>query len=259
MSDRILSLAAGVCPETAPADFVDACATAGWEACGIWFDPETWTDAVATDVRARLDHHGMEALDMEPVFVTPNGDHGDRLIDAAVTVGASNILVVNYGAEADDFVLRFGELCRTSADAGLNCCLEFLPILSLKTLDEALDVIHQVNAPNAGILVDSHHLDRSGSSPADLAGIDPSVFRYAQLNDAPADPGPNLHADAMDNRSSPGEGELPLVDFVNALPANTPLSMEVRSAALRDAFPDPADRARSVLKATQLFLNLAGL
>lgn len=259
MTDRVLSLAAGVCPDTPPAEFVDACAEAGWNTCGIWFDPDTWTDAVAIDVRSRLAHHGMSALDMEPVFVNPGDDNGHRLIDAAATVGASNILVVNYGAEPDAFTQRFGELCQRADEAGLNCCLEFLPILSLKTLGEAVEVLRQVNAPNAGILVDSHHLDRSGASPADLVDLDPSFFRYAQLNDAPADPGPNLHADAMDNRCSPGEGELPLVDFVNALPAGTPLSMEVRSAALRNAFPNPVDRARSVREATEKFMAQAGL
>lgn len=254
-TNRLLSLAAGVCPETSPPDFVEACAAAGWKACGIWFDPDTWTDAVAADVKRRLDHHGMIALDMEPVFVGPDGDHGERLIEAAATVGARNILVVNYGADRADFVRRFQELCQCSAQVGISCCVEFLPILSLKTLGEAVSVLAEVDQPNAGILVDSHHLHRSGATPADLANIDPAVFRYAQLNDAALDPGPDLYADAVDLRCSPGEGELPLVDVVNAIPAGTPLSMEVRSAALRRDFPNPVDRARSVLVATERFFT----
>lgn len=257
---RILSLAAGVCPETAPADFVSACAEAGWNACGVWFDPETWTNAVARDVRQRLDDAGMIALDVEPVFVTPSGDHGQRLIDAAAAVNARNILVVNRGAEEGQFVERFAELCVMSAGANVGCCLEFLPIMSLKTLPEALKVVAAVDHPNAAVLVDSHHLDRTGATPADLADVDPKFFRYAQLNDAAADPGDDLLVDAVDLRSSPGEGDLPLIDLVDALPAELPLSMEVRSASLRATFPDPADRARSVLEATRRFFaenNLA--
>ena len=56
---------------------------AGWEACGIWFDAATWNDAVASEVRRRLDDTGLIALDMEPVFVTPAGDHGEAVIEAA--------------------------------------------------------------------------------------------------------------------------------------------------------------------------------
>jgi hypothetical protein len=49
----------------------------------------------------------------------------------------------------------------------------------------------------------------------------------------------------------PGEGELPLDDLLAQLPPATPLSVELRSAALRDDHPDPADRARALLAATQ--------
>ena len=72
-------------------------------------------------VRLRLDDTGLIALDMEPIFVTPDGDHGDAVIEAAATVGARNLLVVSRGVDDDRFVDRFGELCdlavRTASDA----------------------------------------------------------------------------------------------------------------------------------------------
>ena len=49
---------------------------------------------VASDVRRRLDDTGLIALDMEPVFVTPGGDYGEAMIEAAATIGARNLLVV---------------------------------------------------------------------------------------------------------------------------------------------------------------------
>ncbi|NDB06935.1 MAG: sugar phosphate isomerase/epimerase, partial [Acidimicrobiia bacterium] len=52
---RLLSIAAGVHPELAPADMVTTAAAAGWPACGIWFDGNTWTDATSREVRRRLD------------------------------------------------------------------------------------------------------------------------------------------------------------------------------------------------------------
>jgi sugar phosphate isomerase/epimerase len=81
---------------------------------------------------------------------------------------------------------------------------------------------------------------------------------YAQLCDGPARLQRADHAtflaDAIDGRSAAGEGELPLRDLLAALPANVPLSLEVRSKRYRDRYADPVERARAVLDATDRFL-----
>jgi sugar phosphate isomerase/epimerase len=253
-TDRLLSLAAGVCPETGPVDFVAACAAAGWEACGIWFDAATWDDAVAREVRRRLDDTGLIALDMEPIFVTLAGDHGDAMIEAAATVGARNLLVVSRGVDDDQFADRFGELCDLAAPHGIGCSLEFMAFMSVRDLPQALAVLDRVNRPNAGVLVDNLHLARTGGTVADVAAISPDRLPYLQLCDAPAPPPGDapgeLVVEALDGRLLLGEGDLPVTELVAVLPAPTALSMEVRSAALRSAFPEPTDRAREVLRTT---------
>jgi sugar phosphate isomerase/epimerase len=249
-TSRLLSLAAGVCPETGPADFVAACAAAGWPACGIWFDPETWTDGVAADVRGRLDDTGLVALDMEPVFVTPAGDHGDRMIEAAAAVGARNLLVVSRGVDDDRFAERFAELCDLAARHGIGCSIEFLAFMSVSSLRQAIDILDRVDRPNAGVLVDGLHLARTGGTPADVAAVAPERLAYAQLCDAPAAAPDDAYADALDGRTTLGAGGLPIRELVDALPRPTALSMEIRSAVLRSAFPDPTDRARRVLDTT---------
>ena len=249
MTSRLLSLAAGVCPDTAPADFVVACAAAGWSACGLWFDPETWTDAVASDVRRRLDDTGLVALDMEPIFVTPDGDHGDRMIDAAA-VGARNLLTVSRGVDDHEFSERFAELCDLAAPHSIGCSVEFLAFMSVSSLAQALAVLDAVDRPNGGVLIDALHLARTGGTPADVAAVAPQRLAYAQLCDGPAAAPADVYADAMDERAVPGDGEFPLAELVDALPATTALSMEVRSARLRTALPDPTDRARHVLATT---------
>jgi sugar phosphate isomerase/epimerase len=254
-SDRLVSLAAGVCPETAPAEFVTACAAAGWPACGIWFDPDTWDDGVSRDVRHRLDDTGLVALDMEPVFVTPDGDHGDRMIDAAASVGARNLLVVSRGVDDDRFAARFAELCDRAVAHGVGCSIEFLAFMSVSSLPQSLEILDAVDRPNGSVLIDALHLARTGGTPDDVRGIDPARLPYAQLCDGPADPPENAYWDAMDGRSIPGDGEFDLLGLLNALPPTTALSMEVRSAALREAFPDATDRARHVLDSTTNWLD----
>jgi sugar phosphate isomerase/epimerase len=186
-TSRVLSLAAGVCPETGPADFVAACASAGWPACGIWFDTDTWTDAVASEVRRRLDDTGLVALDMEPVFVTPDGDHGDRMIDAAAAVGARNLLVVSRGVDDDRFANRFAELCDRAEPHGIGCSIEFLAFMSVSSLRQSIEILDRVDRPNGGVLIDGLHLARTGGTPADVAAVAPARLAYAQLCDAPAE------------------------------------------------------------------------
>jgi hypothetical protein len=55
-----------------------------------------------------------------------------------------------------------------------------------------------------------------------------------------------LIREALHGRLLPGEGELPLDRLLAAVP-EVPISFEVRSAWLRDTFPDPVERARAVL------------
>jgi sugar phosphate isomerase/epimerase len=254
-TSRLLSLAAGVCPETGPADFVAACATAGWQACGIWFDADTWTDAVATEVRRRLDDTGLIALDMEPVFVTPDGDHGDGMIEAAAAVGARNLLVVSRGVDDDQFTERFGELCDLAAPHGIGCSIEFLAFMSVSSLGQSIDILDRLNRPNGGVLIDGLHLARTGGVPADVASLAPARLAYAQLCDAPAEAPVDAYFDALDGRSTLGDGGLPVRTLVDALPDHTALSMEIRSAALRSAFPDATDRARHVLDTTNAWFD----
>ena len=268
--DRLISLAAGVCPETGPADFVTACAEAGWPACGIWFDRDTWSGAVARDVHQRLDDTGLVALDMEPIFVMPDGggsgtgetgsvtDDGERIIEAAATIGARNLLVVSRGVNDAQFTERFGELCDTAAAHGIGCSVEFMAFMSVQTLPHAVAVLDAVDRPNGNVLIDNLHLARTGGSVADVAAVDPVRLPYVQLCDAPAtapDDVAGLVTEALDLRLNLGDGDLPVNVLVDALPAHTALSMEVRSAALRRDFPDPSDRARHVLTITRAALS----
>lgn len=254
-----LSLAAGVLPEFEPPEVVSAAAVAGFELVGIWFDPDTWSRARAREVRRRLDGCGVSALDMEPIFVTPDGDCGFELIDAAVEVGARNVLTVSAGLEPARFADRFGELCDHAAPAGITVVVEPTVLYSVSTLAEAQQVINLAGRPNGAILADNLHLDRAGGEPiAALRRLEPALLPYAQLCDAPvkpADPSRSgLFDDARDGRKLLGEGALPVREYLAALPAGIPLSLEIRSRQLRERYPDAAERAIRVRSNTTRFL-----
>jgi sugar phosphate isomerase/epimerase len=262
MSNHLLSLAAGVLPEFAPEQIVRAAAEAGYAATGIWCDMATWTDATTRAVAQQLRSGALQALDIEVIWIRPGREVTDaarRLIDVGGTLGARNVLIVSANPNLADTKTQFAKLCEHASSAGMRAVLEFLMIAEIKTLAQAVEVVTDVGHPAGGVLIDALHLTRCGATAADVARASPALFPYAQLCDAQAqllNTDYNTYlVDALDGRCAPGEGELPLRELLAALPANLPLSLEVRSKHYRDAYPDPVERARAVLAATKRFFN----
>jgi sugar phosphate isomerase/epimerase len=251
---RLVSIAAATLKDLSPAETVSVAASAGFGGSGIWFDPDTWNDSVAREVRARLGDSGVVALDIEPVIFSDTGDPGERLIDAAAAIGARYVLVASRLADLGAVTERFAALCERASPAGITLVLEFLPIFAVANLADAVGVVRAAAQANSGVLVDSLHLARSGGSPSDVAGLPGDLFPYIQVADAPLEPPDRslagLRDEALSGRSLPGQGALPLAELVDAVPG-VPLSAELRSSGLFATYPDPLDRARAVLAACQ--------
>jgi sugar phosphate isomerase/epimerase len=258
---RLLSLAAGTMLDVGPARGVEVAAATGFDAVGIWFDPDTWTSATTAAVADRLRATGVVALDMEPVILGREREPGDALIETAAELGVRHVLVAGGTADHAAVVDRFGALCDQALRAEIVVVLEFLPIFTVASLDEARRIVEAAARTNGGVLVDTLHLSRSGGSPSDLADVPKALLPYLQIADAPREPpGPThdeLRDEALHGRLLPGEGALPLVDTLRAVPS-VPLSLEVRSEPLMAAYPDPVDRARCVLAATERLVEAAG-
>ena len=249
-ADRLVSLAAGTILDVGPADAVTTAHEAGWPACGIWFDPGTWTDRTTELVRTRLRDTGMIALDIEPVILSGAGDPGDALIDAAIELAARYVLVASRVPPSTEVIDRFGALCDRAVDGGVTVVLEFLPIFGIGTLEQALSVVRSAGRSNGGVLVDTLHLARSGASATELPGVEARLLPYLQLADAPELPPdaslPGLVDEALHGRQLLGDGRLDIASVLDTVPG-VPLSFELRSRALVAAHPDPVDRARAVL------------
>ena len=52
---------------------------------------------------------------------------------------------------------------------------------------------------------------------------------------------------------APGEGSIPVAAMTRALPADLPISLEIRSLDYRERYPDPVERARVILERTRAF------
>ena len=100
------------------------------------------------------------------------------------------------------------------------------------------------------------HLGRSGATVAEIAALDPSMIGYIQLSDAPLKPAnPNYMDEATFDRMVPGEGELPLREYLSVLPRDVVVSLEVPSRALAKAGSSPRDRLERCVKAARALLD----
>ncbi len=143
--------------------------------------------------------------------------------ECAAELGAKQMSVLVSDPDEERRLERFCELCDRAAEFGLGANVEFVAITQLPSLKDALRLVTRANRPNGGIMVDTLHLIRSGSTVAELAAADPRWIGGAQFCDAPLTmPAERQLFEAISERMLPGEGELPLHEFVRALAARCP-------------------------------------
>lgn len=259
---RALALASGVVPELGPVETIRAAAAGGFAHVGLWIEPDGWTEATTAAVREALVETRLGVIDVEVIWLKPGPlDPAHlRILDIGLAVGAANALVVSSDPDDAGTIAKLRALCARVAGTGLRVALEFGLFTEVKTIGAASAILRAVDHPAAALLVDALHLTRSGGSAADVAGLPRAWLSYAQLCDAPmpgADPGDAaaILDEAVFGRLQPGAGELDLVGLIEALPIDLPISVELRSQALYDGWPDPAERARVTLDATLALLN----
>lgn len=257
-----ISLASGVVPEFGPVDTIEAARAGGFDMVGLWVDPAQWTAQDTRDSRAALAATGLPLLDVEVVWIKPDSADDDhrKVIDVGAELGAANVLCVSSDPDHARTADRLDMLCRHAEGSGIRVALEFGIFTEVKNLTAALAVLDRIDHPLKALLIDPIHVDRSGSSIAEVAKVDPALLPYAQFCDAPAvrpDPADFdavIH-DAINLREQCGDGALPLAALYHALPPGIPLAIELRSQALREAFTHPALRARAVADATRSWLE----
>jgi sugar phosphate isomerase/epimerase len=256
-----ISLASGVLPEFGPIETIEAAAAGGYDAVGLWVEPGIWTASQTQDCRSALADTGLELLDVEVIWLKPDSNMVDhmRSIDIGADLGAKNVLCVASDPDMAANAARLADLCTHAEGSGMRVALEFGIFTEVKNLRMAMALLDDVAHPLRALLIDPIHVDRSGSQIVEVAAVPESLLPYAQFCDAPAKrPDPayfeDIITDAIDLRMQCGEGGLPLTDLYRALPTGIPLSIELRSKALRDKYTDPNARAKAVAVATRRWL-----
>lgn len=263
---RLISLAHLTVMDADPLALIEAGAAGGFDAVGLRIVPPFPTDAIIPvigdlplqrRIKARLADTGLAILDVEAIWLHPDSDVAALLpaLDLAAEFDARHVLTVGNDPDRGRLADNLARLCAAAHQRGLRVMLEFIPYSEVRSLADAAALLAAVRPADAGLLVDALHLSRSGGQPADLASYDPALFSYGHLCDAPAAlPGPDgLRPEARGNRLYPGEGGLPLDDFLAAFPPGAPMAVE--APAMAHAALPPAQRARLVGDAVRAVLR----
>lgn len=184
------------------------------------------------------------------------GDDLAGLVEAAAELGSTYILVNGHDPDEHRTIDNITHLAALAARAGVKVGVEFVPFHSIRDLPGAVRIVQGARAANVGLVIDPLHLSRSGGHPNDLAAISPELISYGQLCDAPAERPSSLEgcmAEARSGRLYPGEGALPLREFMRNLPADCEIEIEVINAADAE-LPLPL-RAERIHRSVERFMS----
>lgn len=209
------------------------------------------------ETKAALTDTGLRLQDIEFVKITPDIDVAalERFIAAGAALGARHILTGPYDADHARLSDHLAEIADLAAPYGLSALLEFFPWTAVPDLATAAVVVGKAARPNAGILVDTLHVDRSNSF-SQIESVPAHWLPMLHLCDAPATKPTTtegLLRTARAERLPPGEGGIDIAAVLNRMPPDVRITLEVPMQSLTER-EGPEAVARHVHEAAVRFL-----
>jgi sugar phosphate isomerase/epimerase len=251
-----------------PIETIEAAAGAGFDAVGIRVCPrrpgDSYVGTVLGDAAAVRRLRGVLGTTRIPLsnvsayqfYPEVGWEDVAPVVELTAELGGEMIVANGFDPDLGRFADLLSRYAEAAAQAGIRVALEFMPYSAVRTVAEAKALVNRCAAPNLGVLVDALHLDRSGGTPSDIALLQPKEIAFAQLCDARRLRTPISNAELMQeartSRLPLGEGELPLSEFMDALPPDLELEYEVARADLVDA--PVLERARAAKADADRFL-----
>lgn len=256
---RLFSIAHLSLIETPPAELVRIAVQAGYDLVDLRLAPATPTDRVYSsgelkalqgELAPLLQDSGLKLWDVEIIRLKDDTNPHDYLplMETAARLGAQRIKLV---CDTEDRARATGllqALAELAAPFALILDLEYMVFSGVKTLEAAQAAVTDAGQPNLRVLVDALHWARAGDTAEDIRKA--THLDYVQLCDAPAAAPVGREAlivEARTSRLPPGEGELPLRDLLDAMPAGCAASLEVPLPPGHD----PLIHARRLLEAAR--------
>lgn len=267
---RPIGLAALTVLELSPPDMVSCARDAGFDCVGLRLLPATAEEVqhamvgdtpLVRETERRLRDTDLPVLDIEIFRLRPDTDVADyeAALATGARLGATQALVAGNDPHEARLVASFAAFCELAAGHGIGANLEPMPWTDCRDFAQGARIVTAAAQPNGGVLVDAIHFDRGGSTASELAAAPRTLFRYAQLCDAPAQRPTDVQGllhQARAERLMPGDGGLDLRGIVRALPADLPLSIEIPMDTLAKTVPARERTKRMLAKARALLASI---
>lgn len=236
-----LGLAPTTLPHAAPLDYVEAAAHAGFPLIGLRlnaspglpYQPLIEDKALVAAVRRRIADAGLKVLDVYSFYMTPQTDLDAfaPAVELSAELGARYVMVMGSDPDWSRMRDNFAAMCDLADDHDLVCAIECAVMRPLASLSQAALLAKESGRDNVAICVDPLNFLRAGDTADDLRRLDPKLFPFAQLTDGLLSPGEpdksRLGRMGPNQRRMLGEGVVPLLDILGALPSGIPLSVEL--------------------------------
>jgi len=251
--------------DASPLDMVariEAAGRAGFSGFGMVLADLQHIEATAawSDVAAALGASGLAWVELEILqdWWLPTGpqrqgcDRQCRLLfEAADRFSAFRLKVAGDTVDLrrpdlDAWAGQLHALCDAAANHGLGVALEFLRFSNIPDLSTAVDLVARADHPAAGVMIDSWHVDRTGTNLQDIACIPPGLLGGIELDDGLVREADDEYEDTVNNRRYLGQGQFRNGDLIrSALAAGWSgpwgveiISTEHRARALDDSLPE---------------------
>ena len=261
-----------------PPELVSTAAAAGYDFVGIRVNRVTATERqypmqpgspMSRETVRRLTDTGLTVRDVEFLTLGPKTGPADWLpaLEAGAALGARTLSVVGTDPDRARLADTLALLTVDARELGIVPTLE--PI-SYQPVSRVAEAAALARAAGAAVLLDALHIQRGGSDLAEVRALEPELVPCVQLCDGPLDTpetielpgrlpmgmtadGSPRHVESRVQRQLVGEGEFPLAELLGAVPAGTPISVEVPHAALQSR-TTAAEFARLNLRAVRQLL-----
>ena len=265
--DYEFSLAHLTVLQCSPPEMIEIAAKTGYQYVSFRITPVTPNEPVyplmddpkmLKETKTHMADTGIRVLDIELVRMDPDTEPEPYLsfLEACGELNARSIITQVPDSDRERAVDRFARLCDLAKPFGLTVDLEFLTWTENPDLKSAASIIKAANRPNAGILVDTLHFNRSKCRLEDLRNLPRKWFHFVHLCDArgeiPTTKEGLIHTARCD-RYFPGEGNLNLREILNCIP-NVPYSLEIPNDGIMKEL-GPEEVARRAIRAAEQYLE----
>ena len=212
------------------------------------------------DLLQAMQDHNVNISMGECFMIRPDADFRDTAqsdLEIMRELSIPRVNIVSIDADTDRNIDQCGVLVEMATALGMDSTLEFGPYLgAASNLQNALNILQAVNNLNFRLVLDAMHFFRSGSTVDDLKKLDADKIGYLQLCDVPKDcPYEHYMYEARYERLAPGEGELPLQEFLAAAPRNLVVGLEIPMLKRAQAGTSPTTRLEDAVAAAKTLLN----